>query len=1122
MVQHQLIEHPNDRETIENFLYENPDQSRKGAPGIIASKAEFKRGILHANELPPRSRGTFFAHQRIRHKILNFMDRAVITDEPGSGKTCSVTGFAEYIANLDKTHFKRCFIITARGIKNEIMSQIVCKCSEPGKYDTDVINAMKNEEAQRAQITRKLNQWYTICTYDSFIKEVLKALGYDSRGDKKSDLFYRRKIDANIRRKMAEYLSDTIIWIDELHNMRVKPGKRDIGKEKNYRYEVLHDVFHMMERSKLIGTSATLAINFPKEMGPLFNLFTPLTRQIPDDFDWLHTSPKELEKYIRNLVLYVRGIENDIDIVEAGEYTISKCEKTTYPLKLYVSQMSDFQSRSYQASRASHKGTGEEERNASLFVFPDGKWGTGTTKTEKETARLVRQANKQKKAERLGTNTKKSKRSSTHTNMLETEDESFRRYIKQIKTNSDIYEPTNEFRKAITSLEDVKEYSAIFYDIIRIETSNTGCGYVFLNYVDGGAVPLAMCLELLGWERFYERESIFTSATKGGAKPFCREQLDDERVLKKIFKTPKLRYAMLIGATPDNRAKIMFEAWNSYENRHGDIIKLFIVSPTGKEGLSLNHVLRIHHDPTWSWSEIIQAIARALRITSHNMLLEEKENILVTIYRHIAMDNEGESTGCYMYHRALNKNLAIANVMRMIHIISLDCNLTRARNILPGDKPGTEDCDYQNICDYECMYQTPDFTDYSSADNLYVDEVYDELVPFVKELYLEANSYTYDELVYQLNKNKEGYIPRELDLTLSHIINDYIVIHDRLGYECFLKEQNKIFFLVHGFSSFDMDYQSSNFYDKTVLGLVYNDDLDTIIEHMKQNVTFDLNDIDVDTLFNEDLDKQIAIFEAAYIASLNRELPKKSIERKILKYYRDLYKVDSDSERTLRGAKGSEPSEGNVLHWIGIRQKKATGHGRIQRMRKLDFPLRLFVEDKWQSIRKAKNGFEVYEPKDEKWVPLIGRYEVINQVEEHLKDILTKPIAAYILSDGTILVTDVSDEQNKIEGRAYLSTKLPTIYNILYGVGADLPTKKMQELHDQDIKVIEKYLDKRAPKSVTETLNSLNRADPNGAEGRNRFFYAFLASGKQYTTRTGKLMEYFLDTLGEKELLVYL
>lgn len=1068
----ELREKDTEYECIENFLYDFPDQDTPGISGILASRDELRRLKLKPKETAPlASRGKFFNHQLIVQRILRMFPSQFLIHEMGTGKTCAIIGFTElissFIINKDvQTNFKHVYIITGKAVKREIKEQIVCKCSQPGKYDTDKINMMEDETAQKSQITTAIKSWYSLYSYDKFIKDILKKLGYE-------DLFSTRKITPAIIKEIAKELSDCIIWIDEVHEMIVKNNKskdKKEGKDKKYRYEIFHKVFHKMERSKLILSSATPMINKPSEFGPLINLMLPMDRQIPDNYDWDKATVEELEPYLQGRISFVRSLQNeDIELIEMGEYTESLCE-SKYPLKLFISHMGDFQSKAYEKAVKIDNTTREAERNAALFVFPDGKWGSGTTKSEKEKMKEDRRLRKLRKQEKLGqekvikTATSGALATEIVAGTPEEDDDDIKsshKYFKLVDKHSDLYKPTKAFKDAIKTLDDVKKYSAIFYNIIRIEQSNPGCGYVFMNYVEGGVIPLTMCLEALGWERFYEGKSIFETI-EGSPTSFCKEGQSETKQLKQKFATvKKKRYAMLTGGeSRESVIKASLEAWNSYENRNGDIIKLFIVTPTGKQGISLNHVLRIHNDPMWSWSEIIQSIARALRVTSHKYL---EGHHFIQLYRHVAVSKSGESIGCFMYHRAIAKDIKIGRVMRILKILASDCNLNKKRNVLITDVPGSEQCNYQSECNYNCLYKPVDWIDYSASDNLYLQDIIDAILPTIQELYLIKNSYSYLDLYEILVRS--NVTERQIDLVMAYIINKYIPIKDIYGYNCYMKEDNGIFFTVRGFPKNNINYYS-NYYSRVLIGVHHNTDLDSIIEDINETKKDNVIDIDLEQL--DKLKNQGKIFEKAYLEYLNNNEDKFS--KAIIDHYKHMYeKVGND-----------------VVHWINIRDDSfAVRSGRFDRIKMFN-NFRILknstgksgtagaIIDKWQN--GGTHSFDYYYSKD---------------------------IYAVLDNDQLILI----DKKNRIDGKNYESVNIRELYHILYRIGADLPPGVTL---NYDINLDKKNLDFLKDKPEDEVI-----------------FFNTLSNYKEkdkrvYNIRTGKIYDYIKSVLEAKGLLLKL
>ena len=68
-------------------------------------------------------------------------------------------------------------------------------------------------------------------------------------------------------------------------------------------------------------------------------------------------------------------------------------------------------------------------------------------------------------------------------------------------------------------------------------------------------------------------------------------------------------------------------------NYHGEIIKVFMITAAGAEGISLQNVRYVHiTEPYWHPVRIEQVIGRARRICSHHNLPEDERNVKVYIY----------------------------------------------------------------------------------------------------------------------------------------------------------------------------------------------------------------------------------------------------------------------------------------------------------------------------------------------------------------------------------------------------------------------------------------------------------------------------------------------------------
>lgn len=81
---------------------------------------------------------------------------------------------------------------------------------------------------------------------------------------------------------MMRKYSNTIFWIDEVHNVSVDTcidfiNLEDLKKEKERTYSIIKMLFSMVMNSKIILSSATPMINSPFELLSLLNLVLPKT-----------------------------------------------------------------------------------------------------------------------------------------------------------------------------------------------------------------------------------------------------------------------------------------------------------------------------------------------------------------------------------------------------------------------------------------------------------------------------------------------------------------------------------------------------------------------------------------------------------------------------------------------------------------------------------------------------------------------------------------------------------------------------------------------------------------------------------------------------------------------------
>ena len=134
--------------------------------------------------------------------------------------------------------------------------------------------------------------------------------------------------------------------------------------------------------------------------------------------------------------------------------------------------------------------------------------------------------------------------------------------------------------------------------------------YHFKLKKSGGGWDIATPLENLGQPAF----ALYTGT----------EEVEEKEILRNIF-----------NGDWDNIPKNIAEKLRAYgnDNKMGDIIKVFMITSSGAEGITLKNTRFVHIlEPYWHPVRVEQVIGRARRICSHQDLPQELRNVKVFMY----------------------------------------------------------------------------------------------------------------------------------------------------------------------------------------------------------------------------------------------------------------------------------------------------------------------------------------------------------------------------------------------------------------------------------------------------------------------------------------------------------
>lgn len=294
-----------------------------------------------------------------------------------------------------------------------------------------------------------------------------------------------------------------------------------------------------------------------------------------------------------------------------------------------------------------------------------------------------------------------------------------------------------------------------------------------------------------------------------------KEQYDNYKDIKNSFTQAK--YTIISGDkkySPNNDADIKYI--NRAENRYGKHVKVYLISKAAAEGVDFKNIRQIHVlEPWYNMNRIEQIIGRGVRNLGHCALPFEKRNVEIFLHG-TTLDGEHEATDMYVYRLAEKKAIKIGKVTRLLKETSIDCLLNigqtnftapeiskiaanknikcilsngNKQNVLYGDKPYTEMCDYMENCNYTCSSLISNLESIETTNTTLSDSFItfnnDKIMQRIRNLFKDMPSgkhfYTKKELFKSINLSKK-YTDEQIYSSLQTLIdNENQYISDKYG-----------------------------------------------------------------------------------------------------------------------------------------------------------------------------------------------------------------------------------------------------------------------------------------------------------------------------------------------------
>jgi len=733
-------------------------------------KKEFNSLRLSQSEPKPK-RGLPLKHQEFVSKFLSpytLNDRLIAFHGLGTGKTCLAVQFSELARKINKNQNKTLVLVRGPTSVKNFKRELANVCTD-GDYIPANIEK-KNKETgkkyyikltpeQRAIKTGKLiRKNYNIETFIKFSNDLSKM------SDEQIEKTY----------------SDTIIIVDEAHNLRFQPKESKVSL-----YDQVYRLMHKAQRTKILLLSGTPMRDRPQEIIYLLNLLLPEKNKISaKDFESIMEDKDELHKLFNGMVSYVRQMESSVRKLFEGTVASNMQKLKTVRHKMISPQQEAYLEAWSRDTKSSKKidqiddandddeeestqadSLYEKSRQCSLMCFPDGSYG------------------------KEGINSK---------TWILTDNKGFMHFTKNLSDYIDQNGTDTESR--LNMLETLSsKYASVLRDIIEYPTEKA---FVYCSFVKGsGLLLFAAILEHFGFAQLntaiFKRDVEYEKEETEEEKSFQTEELFNIDV---IAKNPN-RFAVITGesVTSSVADKIINEVYNNSRNVYGDYLRIILGSHVVGEGASLKAVRQLHVlSPHWNNSVTDQAIGRGLRTFSHDML--SPNDRYIKIFRHASILKEKKlldsSIDMRMYKLSEDKDILIKRVERAMKESAVDCELNRARNIRTDiDEDDSAACDYEE-CDYKCAMVSPNVLSQRTINDTYnlffADTEIVEIINKLTEYFSFTQSADLVTIIDEFKDHSNILILRALKI----MIDDLRPIRSKTGLICFLRESNNFYYLT--------------------------------------------------------------------------------------------------------------------------------------------------------------------------------------------------------------------------------------------------------------------------------------------------------------------------------------
>ena len=249
-------------------------------------------------------------------------------------------------------------------------------------------------------------------------------------------------------------------------------------------------------------------------------------------------------------------------------------------------------------------------------------------------------------------------------------------------------------------VDELPTHSPKWVEMLRVMQESQGPIYVYSQFRElAGVNVFAAALRAHGYIQ-YGFGDPEVSPTPMNPLPYTRDAVtgrlwrDLTAKERNAFQPLTYMFWPKSSANSDRKSHLM-RVFNSHENRHGKLIRVFLSTKSGAEGLNLMNVRQVHiMEPYWNLMRVKQAIGRAVRQCSHAALPPTQRRVdvhhyMMTIDTFSSPDKgpngKMQSTDQYVHAIAAQKQHIINTVEKVMKEVAVDCKVNYNHNRLQGE-----------------------------------------------------------------------------------------------------------------------------------------------------------------------------------------------------------------------------------------------------------------------------------------------------------------------------------------------------------------------------------------------------------------------------------------------------